>query len=143
MPIKEIFVFRHGETDWNKERRYQGHSDIPLNEEGRRQAEELRARLESLAPQVILSSDLSRAFETAKIAAANLKVDILPFTAYRECHLGECEGLHKDVINSKYGPEQLERWGSIQRKDHDFRFPGGESKHELLQRIQKGSAVPY
>ena len=64
-----IILVRHGETDWNAERRWQGHSDRPLNEAGRRQAEELAARLDGAPIDAVYSSDLLRAHETARLLA--------------------------------------------------------------------------
>jgi broad specificity phosphatase PhoE len=138
MEIKEIFVFRHGETDWNRERRYQGHSDIPLNSDGIRQAKELREKLFKLSPQVILSSDLSRAQATAQVANELTKVPIHISAAFRECHLGDSEGVHRDVIIERLGPELIEKWSSVREADLDFRFPKGESKRELLGRVRLG-----
>ena len=62
----EIYAFRHGQTDWNAEGRVQGHLDVPLNTEGRRQAEALAPRLVALKIQSILSSDLNRANGTPR-----------------------------------------------------------------------------
>ena len=61
-----IFLIRHGETDWNKAFRYQGSSDVPLNDEGLRQAALLGTRLSRIRPSRILASPLMRAFRTAE-----------------------------------------------------------------------------
>ena len=67
---KEFFLFRHGQTDWNLKKRCQGHTDIPLNKNGIKEAEELSIKLESTPLQVIYSSDLKRAVETAEVISA-------------------------------------------------------------------------
>jgi broad specificity phosphatase PhoE len=87
-----LLLARHGETDWNREGRAQGHTDVPLNEEGRRQARRLAQRLKAVAIDALLSSDLSRAAETARLVgeAIGLRPDVSP--AWREIGLGALEG---------------------------------------------------
>ena len=90
-----LFV-RHGETDWNAQRRWQGHADVPLNDRGREQA---RALAESLADEridVIYTSDLSRARDTAEAVAARLGVDVVLDADLREIDVGPIEGLTAD-----------------------------------------------
>lgn len=77
MSKTEIYIFRHGETDWNKERRFQGHTDIPLNQNGRQQASELALKIRKINPELILTSDLLRAKQTAEIVNDLLKVSII------------------------------------------------------------------
>lgn len=135
MHIKELLVFRHGETDWNLIKRLQGHSDIPLNETGREQALVLQKLLSELRPQVILTSDLSRAVETAEIANQNLGCGIHVTPALRECHMGQSEGMFRDTLLEKFGQHSWDRWLSAKKEDQDFAFPGGESKVKHLQRM--------
>jgi broad specificity phosphatase PhoE len=130
----EVLVFRHGETDWNRQRRFQGHTDIPLNELGREQAQGLRKVLEKHAPDVIVSSDLGRARETAEIANALLRAPIVISSALRECSLGDLEGLHRDMAIESYG-DDWERWLSNHPDDVDFCLPNGETKTAHLQRM--------
>ncbi len=132
----ELFVFRHGETDWNKELRFQGHTDIPLNGSGIEQAEVLARKLRPFAPQVILSSDLVRARETARIANEGLGVPVIVSEKLRECQLGEAEGVFQYKITERFGPESLDRWNSVAKEDLGFGFPGGETKAELLLRLR-------
>ena len=68
--ISIIYLIRHGETDWNQDKRIQGQTDIPLNARGRRQAEALAGRLSTVSLEMIYTSDLTRARETAEIIAA-------------------------------------------------------------------------
>ena len=135
MSLIKIFAFRHGETDWNRERRFQGHTDIPLNALGRSQAEELSQRMAELEPEIILSSDLSRAVETAKIVNQSLRVPILYSEHLRECRIGDPEGLVREESFKIFGEASWERWSSADPDDMDFAFPNGESKREHLQRL--------
>jgi broad specificity phosphatase PhoE len=89
-----VYVARHGETDWNAAGRWQGHTDVPLNDNGRAQAKALAARLREAGLAGVVASDLSRAHETARIVAAELGVSV----AYverdlRERSFGVFEGL--------------------------------------------------
>lgn len=132
----ELFVFRHGETDWNRERRLQGHTDIPLNETGRSQARQLADRLHPHQPQVILTSDLSRAVETAEIANLHLGIPIHHTIHLRECRMGKPEGMLKEDVLTHFGPTSWDRWISPHEDDQDFMFEEGESKREHLMRMK-------
>jgi broad specificity phosphatase PhoE len=88
-----LLLVRHGETDWNAERRWQGHADVPLNERGRDQAERLAEELENARVDAVYSSDLSRARETAEIVGARLGVPVVLDPALREIDVGSREGL--------------------------------------------------
>lgn len=131
----EIYIFRHGETDWNRERRLQGHTDIPLNETGRNQARELAKKVHALQPELILSSDLSRALETATIVNDLLQVPMHLSDNLRECRMGEPEGMLRDEVLALYGQDAWDRWISVKESDQDFVFKNGESKREHLVRM--------
>ncbi|MFS4460075.1 histidine phosphatase family protein [Bdellovibrio sp. HCB2-146] len=131
----EIYIFRHGETDWNRERRLQGHTDIPLNETGRNQARELAKKVFELKPELILSSDLSRALETATIVNSLLQVPMHLSDHLRECRMGEPEGMLRDEVLALYGQDAWDRWISVKEADQDFVFKNGESKREHLMRM--------
>ena len=88
----EIYLFRHGETDWNKERRLQGHSDIPLNGFGRELAVETAGSLAGLTFDRAFSSPLKRAFETAQILLAGRNVPLETDERLMEMGFGDCEG---------------------------------------------------
>jgi probable phosphoglycerate mutase len=91
-----LLLARHGETDWNREGRWQGNADIPLNERGRAQAGELAERLRPFAPIRAFASDLRRAAETARIAALRLGLDPPELVAgLRERSYGVWEGRTK------------------------------------------------
>ena len=134
VPTK-IFIFRHGETDWNAASRLQGHSDIPLNANGRAQSLQLRWVFQKNKIEHIFSSDLKRALETAQIAAG--EGNSIPLTTHkelRECYLGQSEGLTHDEIRARFTEAVWQQWTSIEPKDMTFRLPGGESKLEAVTR---------
>lgn len=131
----EFYIFRHGETDWNKERRFQGHTDIPLNEAGKQQANVLTDKLFSFKPEIILSSDLIRAVQTAEIANKKLNAPLHTSKELRECLLGEPEGMYLDDITLKYGPTETEKWHSVLPEYEHFGFPNGETKFKHKMRL--------
>ncbi len=135
---KTIYMFRHGETDWNREGRMQGSTDIPLNETGRQQARQLREFFNANPVDVFWSSDLLRARETAEIIAAESGTEILLDARLRETNLGAAEGLTNHEFTTLYGEEILERWRNVDLVDHHVRFPKGESKFEHRVRFQQG-----
>jgi broad specificity phosphatase PhoE len=136
--MRTLFIFRHGETDWNKAGRFQGRVDIPLNETGRAQAKKLREFFVANPVDVFLSSDLERARETAEIAAGGAGVPIVLDARLRETNLGDAEGLTQDEVIAKFGKEALEGWRSLDKDHRDFRFPNGETKLEHLARVFEG-----
>ncbi|WP_337589424.1 histidine phosphatase family protein [Paenibacillus contaminans] len=103
-----IGLVRHGITDWNIEKRVQGHSDIPLNDTGRKQSCALAKRLMNVKWEYIYSSDLSRAKETADIIGQSLGLTVKTDERLREMHCGEIEGTTLD--------ERIIKWGSTWEK---------------------------
>jgi broad specificity phosphatase PhoE len=107
-----ILLARHGQTDWNAERRFQGHADPPLNEIGRAQAEALADELAADPPDAIYSSDLARARETAEIVGRRTGVAVVALPALREIDVGEWQGMNHEEIARRFArwPGALERW---------------------------------
>lgn len=136
--MKTLYAFRHGETDWNKEYRFQGRVDIPLNETGRKQALRLQRFFKDHPVEAVLCSDLSRAIETAKIAMGGREVPFVIEPRIRETNLGDVEGMTHDEIQEKFGVDVLENWRSIHPDTWNTRFPNGETKSEHLSRILAG-----
>jgi broad specificity phosphatase PhoE len=91
--VTELLLVRHGETDWNAEGRLQGHTDRPLNEYGRRQAQRLADELAGEELEAIYSSDLARARETAEIVGERLGLPVVLDPDLREKNWGTWEGL--------------------------------------------------
>jgi 2,3-bisphosphoglycerate-dependent phosphoglycerate mutase len=125
-----LFLFRHGETDWNREGRLQGHTDTPLNATGLAQAQALVERLRPHRLDAVVSSDLTRAWTTGQIVAVGLGIPLLSEPGLREAHIGEAEGLFWPEVKSRFGEALTERWFT----DDDAAFPGGETGLETRSR---------
>ena len=124
-----ILLARHGETDWNRENRFQGHADPPLNETGRAQAADLAAALANEPLAAVYSSPLRRAFETAQIVGAPHGLEPVPVDALREVDVGSWQGLTRGEIEERF-PEQFARW-----LDYEQGWDDGESYDEMGQRV--------
>jgi broad specificity phosphatase PhoE len=118
-----ILLARHGETDWNLERRVQGHTDRPLNETGRAQAFALADRLSTESLDAVYSSDLARARETAAVIAGRHGLDVIETSDLREKDFGSWEGLTDTEIMARFPNAQRGEWGD------------GESRAELADRV--------
>ena len=97
-----ILLARHGETDWNKEGRWQGWADPPLNETGRAQAQALAAQLRDTPFDAVYASDLQRAHETAVIVAAPHEVPVVADPRLREIDVGSWSGLTREEIDQRF-----------------------------------------
>jgi phosphoserine phosphatase len=106
--VATILLVRHGETDWNLERRWQGHADRPLNETGREQARALADRLAGDRLEAVYASDLSRARETAEIVAARHGLEVAIEPRLREVDVGEWSGLTLAEAEERF-PEGVRR----------------------------------
>jgi probable phosphoglycerate mutase len=127
--VTEIVLIRHGETAWNAERRLQGHLDVPLNAEGRRQAAALGRALHSEPFDAIIASDLLRARQTAEEIAAPRAMAVHIEPGLRERCYGAFEGLLYADIGERY-PEAFAAWKA---RDIDARFPQGANMAETLR----------
>jgi len=124
----KIILVRHGETDWNKERRIQGgSSNPPLNERGRRQAGSLASRLSKNRIQAIYSSPLKRALDTAEAIARYHQIEIVVEPSLREIEAGDLEGITVAELGKRFS-EILIRDGLLKK------VSGGESLAELQER---------
>ncbi len=130
----QLYLVRHGITLWNKAMRFQGHTDIALDEEGREQAQRIAARLARLQqpPVAVWSSDLGRAVETAEAIAAPHGLTVQTTPLLRETSLGEWEGLTRTEIEAR-GESALLR-GYVQ-DSHVNRPPGGETLEAAWERM--------
>jgi len=100
---RRIVFWRHGRTAWNAERRFQGQSDIPLDEQGIAQAQRAAEMLVHLAPHRIVSSDLVRAQSTAEALAGIADLPVLTDPRLRETNAGQWEGLHRAELPERFG----------------------------------------
>ncbi|WP_285724403.1 histidine phosphatase family protein [Psychromicrobium xiongbiense] len=129
--MKRILFWRHGQTDWNQAARFQGQTDIPLNEAGRQQARSAARRLAHLDPELILVSDLQRAQQTAQFLADLTGTELSFDPRLRETFAGDWEGLPFAEINQRF-VEDSRAWeaGSV-----DVRAGGGESRLDVAERM--------
>ncbi|SRR6266568_8251553 len=127
--MTELLLVRHGETDWNAERRFQGHADPPLNETGRAQARAVADELADEGLDAVYSSDLARARETAEIIASHLDAEVRPLRELREIDVGEWQGLTWPEIEERF-PEGVLNW-----HEHGHGWEHGETYDQLGKRI--------
>ncbi|MCF6138993.1 histidine phosphatase family protein [Pseudalkalibacillus berkeleyi] len=130
-----IAFIRHGVTDWNLERRAQGQSDVPLNEEGMLQAKALGRRFSGEKWDAIYTSDLSRAKTTAEAVAEVLDIQVKPDERLREISFGDMEGTTEEERVAQFGPGWKDRNLNIEKTDAVIERAGGfieeiRSKHE-------------
>ena len=129
MELTELLLVRHGETDWNRDRRFQGHADPSLNEAGREQARALAEELAGAQIAIVYTSDLARARETAEIVAASIGTDVVSLRALREIDVGEWQGLTWPEIEARY-PDGARRW-----HEDGCGWEAGETYDQLAERI--------
>jgi probable phosphoglycerate mutase len=128
-----LYLARHGRTAWNQAGRFQGHTDIPLDEVGRAQATALVDLLRGQV-DVAISSDLLRASESASIVASALGIPVLYVDAdLRERGFGIFEGLTRDECIAKHPQEWAAREGN-----RNFQVRGGETPLQVVARMQRG-----
>jgi broad specificity phosphatase PhoE len=127
--VTTILLARHGETDWNREGRFQGHADPPLNELGRTQAAGLTAELVSVELAAVYSSPLCRALQTAEVVAAPRGLEPVTVEALREVDVGSWQGLTRGELEARF-PEQFARW-----LDYGKGWEDGETYDELGRRV--------
>lgn len=130
----KLILIRHGETEWNIQRRAQGRTDIPLNDQGRAQAGALAEHFRSEKIDLILSSPLSRALETAEAVGNAVNAPVKTAAELTEIRFGVWEGLSFDDIRVQY-PELMKQWREY---PYSCNIPDAESPEEVMRRV-----VPY
>jgi broad specificity phosphatase PhoE len=135
--MTRLWLVRHGETDWNLEGRYQGISDVPLNANGRSQAQEMGKILASngISYQAVYSSPLKRAYETAIIIAHWLRLPVCVDERLREMELGEWEAMLYAEIDGKF-PEKIRERQTNAANTH---APGGENAIVVAERMSQAA----
>jgi probable phosphoglycerate mutase len=124
-----IVLVRHGETDWNRDNRFQGRADPSLNDVGRSQARELAAQLAGEPVAALYSSPLRRAHETARILGESLALEVRTSAALMEVDVGSWSGLTRTEIEVRF-PAGYRRW-----LDYGHGWDGGETYDELGARV--------
>ena len=125
-----IHLVRHGETDWNAESRLQGWSDIPLNQTGLAQAQVTAACLASRPIARVVSSDLTRAQQTAEPIATGVGLEVAVEPALRERRYGVAEGQTHSELLLEFGDQLDQHWA-----DPDFSFEGGATRRDVYVRL--------
>jgi probable phosphoglycerate mutase len=125
-----IIAVRHGETEWNKAGKQQGHLNSELTELGVRQAQAIANGLSKFSIDEFYCSDLGRAVQTAEIISHSIGKEFVPDARLREQNLGILQGLTRTAFESKY-PEEYSRFIS---NDPDYSIPGGESIRDRFSR---------
>jgi glucosyl-3-phosphoglycerate phosphatase len=126
---RRVVVLRHGRTAWNAERRFQGQADPPLDDVGRAQAYEVALLIAAMAPQLIITSDLARAVQTATAVGQVCDLEVVQDKGLRERSLGHWEGLTRYEVEQSY-PEEFADWaagGDVSRR-------GGETRDQVAER---------
>ena len=131
---RRIVVLRHGRTAWNAERRFQGRTDLPLDEVGVQQAESAAVQLERLGPSIVLASDAVRATQTAEPLASLSGIVPVLDPRLREADIGGWEGLTRTEVEQQL-PREYVAW----RQGIDIPRGGGETLAEVASRA--GAAV--
>jgi glucosyl-3-phosphoglycerate phosphatase len=129
-PGRRVVIWRHGQTEWNVEGRFQGQTDVPLDSVGRDQARRAARLLAALRPHAIIASDLSRASDTAHHLGALTGIPVALDAGLREIFAGSWQGLTDAEIKRKF-PEEFAAW----RANHSVRRGGGELETEVADRV--------
>ena len=129
--MRRIAIWRHGRTSWNAEQRFQGQTDIELDEIGVAQARRAAAMLASLPPSAIICSDLMRTQQTAEPLVELTGIETLLDEGLRETFAGEWEGKTRPVLLQEYG-EELHRWSA---DPHMRAGVVGETRLEVADRM--------
>jgi broad specificity phosphatase PhoE len=127
--VTTILLARHGESDWNRARRWQGHADRPLTPLGREQAQALAARLETVPLAAVYASDLSRARDTAAVVAAGRGLSLRTRSDLREVDVGSWSGLTRAEVEERE-PDGVKLWAGGGKG-----WQGGESYEEMSRRV--------
>ncbi|MCZ8252390.1 MAG: histidine phosphatase family protein [Hylemonella sp.] len=130
--MTELILIRHGETDWNRELRFQGQLDVPLNATGLEQARRVAERLAAQPMDALVSSDLQRALQTAQALAQRAgHAEPALEAGLREQHFGMVEGLRVPEIQQQHP----EAWAQWVRFDEHYAFDGGECVRDFHARV--------
>jgi len=128
--VTRLLLWRHGQTEWNADSRVQGQTDVGLSPAGIEQAESMARRLATFQPDLIVSSDLSRAADTAAALAALTGLDVVSDPRLRERHFGQWQGLRLTEIAERW-PAEYASW----RAGQPVAGLGVETIEDLAKRV--------
>lgn len=132
--MTRVYLVRHGTTDWNKEEIFRGRVDCKLNDTGRAEALALAEYFLKISLEVIYTSPLSRAEETAQAIAGGRGLRVIPEPAFQDIDFGEWQGLPLKEVKEKY-PELYRDW---RERPQSVTFPGGENLAVVKARAWEG-----
>ncbi|MBN2168486.1 MAG: histidine phosphatase family protein [Actinobacteria bacterium] len=135
-PTRRLFLIRHGQTDLNRDRRFRGHTPAPLNDQGRLEAERAGELLKDSSLEIIYTSPMPRAVETAEIISGITGCRVETDESFIDIDYGDWQGLTVEQVIEKYGVEPLQSW---KEKPGEFQFPNGDSVEEI--RVRLGPAL--
>jgi broad specificity phosphatase PhoE len=125
-----VYIVRHGTTDWNQEKRIQGHLDPPLNAVGRSQASLVSQRLMQLGATALYSSDLQRAYHTAQVIGQGVGLRVVQKTGLREINFGSWQGLTSQQIRER----DPDGYAARRANPYDVTPAGGETWRQFYDR---------
>lgn len=131
--MKRLIILRHGETEWNREERFRGMADLPLTENGLHQAKCAAERIAQLKPDVIYSSPLRRAMQTAEAVGNTIGLPVHQEENLKDINYGLWQGLSLNEAYNKYRKDYLQ-W---LHKPQLMSFPQGESLPVVQERVNK------
>jgi len=131
MTVNRVILIRPGETDWNRQGRWQGWVASPLNDYGRAQAVSLSRYLRNIGMSMLYSSDSRRAVETAQILADELSLEPHYDARWRERDIGAWQGMSLEEIRSWH----VEDYQKLQADRENFQAPNGESRAQVRERV--------
>lgn len=132
----KLYILRHGETEWNKKGRVQGHLDSPLTEDGIKQAVKISQVLKEIPFSAIYSSDLPRAFKTAHIVKGERDFVIIPSKHLRECFYGPFQGFSYTAFKAATEKSRKIRGGLLEEEQWRYSLNGVvENDHDLVSRF--------
>jgi len=130
--VKRVIFIRPGETDWNRDLRFQGQVAIPLNEHGQRQAQRLANFIRNIGLSALYTSDLKRAVQTAELLAEKLGFSPILDSRLRERAIGGWQGLTQKEIQNWYPAD----YQQFLADPENYRVIGGESRKDVRERMQ-------
>jgi broad specificity phosphatase PhoE len=128
--MTKLYLIRHGQTEWNKKLTFRGRIDIPLNEQGRREAEAIAEALKDKSIDAIYASPLRRSMETAQPTAEFFHLETVPVQGLIDINYGDWEGLTFSEVKERY-KDHYEQW---EKRPDLVRFPNGETLDEVTER---------